>query len=225
MELIDKNIISKIVQANQHHQLSALSLDLMRFKMRISQVGAACAGLYTERAPVTRVYRLIFILLSALFFSLSFIVLFHVPSFYYHSLLGHSQLYTMPLSFLSFVCGACCALVGVSIRIEKEVMFHIVHHARRRLKSFYFHRIYELGIFGFIPLGTACLSKRKTKIQYLQALIEIKRKKQETGLILRKIGEQVSLENSEKEKLFNEVLFELESALEKIITQFQTQAN
>lgn len=177
---------------------------------------------YTGYKKRTFFYQLIYLSLGILFLILSAFIMYRVPTYACHQLLGNCFSLQAPLASFTALFSALSFLLAFTIKTEYEVLRQLTHKAQKKLQRLYALKLARKGISLLFPFGAGHKYYIEAKVEHQKHTDVVSKMRQEAGFILDKIGKSPSLNSAQREELFNQTLLHFEQELDSTIEGFNS---
>jgi hypothetical protein len=197
------------------------SLEFARFRKQVAE-----QKLCPKRWPYEAhkmgafIYRGIFIGLSLLFFLLMSFISFQKISWVYSFYVGYSLFPKIALCTLCVLAGLTSLYVAWAIRPEREAAHYLVKKAEERLTRCYRHQRARFGLSWFTALWRPRHDVNHIHNAYYEVSEHLHDIKEGTLTILHQIAQMSHLSYTQKARLFNHVIQEMRTKLDKLIHRF-----
>ena len=204
-----------LLMQGQPKQTTVPLYDLEEFRQTVPQSEREQTP-YTINKKKVFTYRMLFLLLSAFFMALTCFIYERLPSTLSYILMGDVIGLRYPLMSLTVTFSFIAGYIGFTMQTENEVLHHIFHRAKKRLKECWNHSRASAGFLSRLPFGIGHNGWYK-QYRTLEDKIDHLRKEQES--LLKCIREAPHVSYTQREKLFNQALREFELKTHHITEQ------
>jgi hypothetical protein len=172
---------------------------------------------YTHHKASILIYRTIFLTIGITYFILASIIysksLYWTCALIFGSSIAVKSVLLMVCGFISFIS----FIIGYYITPEKESVKHIVRNAKKKIKQIYRYKMRHT-LPGIIIISEEQKLRAAALNQELDHAMETLHRYQEEGFhLVAQIAKTNSLDNDQKEELFNQAMIELRIKLERLI--------
>lgn len=214
---ISKHLICKLPSTNPRFQ----SLELFRQQIENNKEGNYLQP-YTTHKKTTNLYKLIFLFFTLLFAILAFVT-FSLSS---HTFLLGGFIFG---TFVKSVVACLCSLfsfasfgIAITIRSERDVIYHSVRKARSMLSRLYSHKQMRIGHKRFFAFCRDEWDQSGSlKEGYHDICEKINERKEDALALVNRIISAHSLSREEKDALLNQTVEELNAKLMSLVHTFR----
>lgn len=176
---------------------------------------------YTVNKGKVAIYQLIFIILSAVFFGAAAYLYFSHLNWVYFTLLGSCTNLKIFFYFLCAILGASTAFMGMTIRPEKEVADFCFKRAFKKIKKIYDRKVSSSHCAHYSSPRGMCTIRRGNKSVYEDLRATIISMREEVQLTLKRIHVSKTMDDEQKEMLYNQTILELQFNLERMVDAYR----
>ena len=197
-------------------------VDVQKFRKRLEEQGrCASASPYTRQAARTLIYRLAFGVLGTLLLSLSLNVFIRNPNWVCELYIGYCWLIKAIIGGLAAFLGSSAWGVTILLKTENEAILAMSAQTRQRLYRHYRSALAKHEAPPFWWIGTP--DKKLVHLRYLyqEAKHKITDLRDAKRPLIRQRGQTKDMNESLREKLFNEALWELKVSFDEVTESFR----
>lgn len=175
---------------------------------------------YSLHKQSTRFYRAIFIGFGVLFLILLSILYMHKASWFYTLYFGGVLAKTV-LSAVCVTISSAAFFLAWQLRAEREGVWKLVHQAKQKIARIYAQKRGRFGLKRFLIFSSHSHQAEQLKHAYLDALEKMDEVKEVALCLLTGVSEAREFDVEYKERLFNDILLEMQDKLSGIIHSFK----
>lgn len=164
---------------------------------------------YTFNKDCIQYHKVAFFFLGFLFFALSAILCFWKTNWIYSHYFINASFLKSALAVISLGLASACFSFGWMLRIENELILRFYARAKKRLRKAYWQELAENDAVAV-----------QLKMKYQALLESLTLHKDDALQLAKQISQSKVYDNISKERLYNQVISDLNTKLKAVITQF-----
>ena len=205
------------------HEQQQMSHDLQLFKQLLEASRTSFSHYpYTLKKGTVILYKAIFFILGILISFLGLYICTTSYNFIANHLIAASFGAKIFIAGLSATLATLAFFFAAKMQPHREIALGFAKNAKNRAKRLYLRKIFYLQYQRAIEHAEIDDAKTSWKFLLEDITEVIEDKQEDTLLLLERIYQSATLRSEEKEKLFNQALYEFQASLKKALQFFES---